>query len=516
MFNGSRTVSRMMGTNGHNAVFDSNAFLFGCRWLNFYSYQTVTNNFVDGYVHHGLMAPNVSDTSYTNITVTGNIAVRFPSGASQAFSPSYNTPVDVQNITLSHNVADGNNGTAGFEFGDSFDGSGLLMASRLTMNSNIATNNAIGVLLAGDTTAYRSRMQVTTGDYNDIYGNTTNSSGFKFATFTGLSNITGVALQNPSGSYAAYNNRTLTYTYTSDSNVTLSINGGTAQQLVLPTNGTGTATAGSSTTLTDSTKTWATRTGNQTNSTSLPASSWLKISSGTGAGQIRRITSNPATVLTVSSAWTTTPDATSVYVIYNAKVVLPDGSDTVTALIDATLIPTSTQSDTVFMSFKGLAVDPAYVDRTRSVSTWDTSLGGSGTNAGAWNRLAANPLLSTTLISYLRAGFASTNSALKAVVAGTTDSLDVGAVSVVDVTPPVVSVTTPTGGATVSGASVSLVANATDNFDVANEGVQGVKFYYDSLSNLIGSEITSAAPAGTYSTTWDTTSVTGAADVISL
>lgn len=41
----------------------------------------------------------------------------------------------------------------------------------------------------------------------------------------------------------------------------------------------------------------------------------VRIVSGTGAGQIRSISSNTATVLTVSQAWTTVPDSTSMYVI---------------------------------------------------------------------------------------------------------------------------------------------------------------------------------------------------------
>jgi hypothetical protein len=67
---------------------------------------------------------------------------------------------------------------------------------------------------------------------------------------------------------------------------------------------TGTATAGASTTLTNSGKAWAT---NQW------ANYQIKITAGTGAGQIRTIASNTGTVITVSSAWTTNPDATSVY-----------------------------------------------------------------------------------------------------------------------------------------------------------------------------------------------------------
>lgn len=69
---------------------------------------------------------------------------------------------------------------------------------------------------------------------------------------------------------------------------------------------TGTATAGGATTLTNAAKAWAT---NQW------ANSQVRIVSGTGAGQIRTIASNTATVLTVSASWGTNPDATSVYSI---------------------------------------------------------------------------------------------------------------------------------------------------------------------------------------------------------
>lgn len=69
---------------------------------------------------------------------------------------------------------------------------------------------------------------------------------------------------------------------------------------------TGTATAGGASTLTNSGKNWT-------------VNSWtnyqIRIVSGTGAGQIRTIASNTATVVTTSAAWTTQPDATSVYEI---------------------------------------------------------------------------------------------------------------------------------------------------------------------------------------------------------
>jgi hypothetical protein len=68
---------------------------------------------------------------------------------------------------------------------------------------------------------------------------------------------------------------------------------------------TGTATSGTATTLVNSAKTWT-------------VSQWInaqiRIVSGTGAGQIRTITANDATSVTVAT-WTTNPDATSVYAI---------------------------------------------------------------------------------------------------------------------------------------------------------------------------------------------------------
>lgn len=67
---------------------------------------------------------------------------------------------------------------------------------------------------------------------------------------------------------------------------------------------TGTATAGAATTLTDSGKSW-------TVNEHVGREVW--IASGTGVGQARTITSNTATQLTVSDAWGTNPDATSVY-----------------------------------------------------------------------------------------------------------------------------------------------------------------------------------------------------------
>lgn len=69
---------------------------------------------------------------------------------------------------------------------------------------------------------------------------------------------------------------------------------------------TGQATAGAASTLTNSSKSW---------STNMWANYQVRITGGTGVGQIRTISSNTDTVLTVSAAWTVVPDSTSVYSI---------------------------------------------------------------------------------------------------------------------------------------------------------------------------------------------------------
>lgn len=84
----------------------------------------------------------------------------------------------------------------------------------------------------------------------------------------------------------------------------------------------GLATAGAASTLTNGAKAWT-------------VNQWtnyqVRIISGTGVGQTRTIASNTGTVLTTSAAWTTPPDATSVYVIEgNEDYIYLAGNNAVT------------------------------------------------------------------------------------------------------------------------------------------------------------------------------------------
>lgn len=71
---------------------------------------------------------------------------------------------------------------------------------------------------------------------------------------------------------------------------------------------TGTATSGGATYLYDTSKSWT---------AGAYVGQWLYVSSGTGAGQARRITANTATQLTISDAWGANPAAGSGYTIIN-------------------------------------------------------------------------------------------------------------------------------------------------------------------------------------------------------
>ena len=115
------------------------------------------------------------------------------------------------------------------------------------------------------------------------------------------------------GSFRKYDWATNTWTSLAQTNLPATI--GTDSSLIATPSyqgsaysafATGTATAGGASTITRSTANWT-------------VNSWtnyqIRIVSGTGAGQIRTISSNTATQITVGAAWTTQPDATSVYSI---------------------------------------------------------------------------------------------------------------------------------------------------------------------------------------------------------
>ncbi|MCB2179448.1 hypothetical protein KQH61_05955 [bacterium] len=69
----------------------------------------------------------------------------------------------------------------------------------------------------------------------------------------------------------------------------------------------GKATAGAASSLTDGDKSWT---------INAYKGRWVKITGGTGRGQMRKIVSNTSTILAVNAAWATNPDSTSEYQIF--------------------------------------------------------------------------------------------------------------------------------------------------------------------------------------------------------
>jgi hypothetical protein len=80
----------------------------------------------------------------------------------------------------------------------------------------------------------------------------------------------------------------------------------------------GQASAGATTTLTDSSKAWV---ANQWNDFE------VRILSGTGAGQVRTVASNSSTALTVSPAWATAPNNTSYYALRQRSVAIESAGE---------------------------------------------------------------------------------------------------------------------------------------------------------------------------------------------
>jgi hypothetical protein len=104
-----------------------------------------------------------------------------------------------------------------------------------------------------------------------------------------------------------------------------------------------------------------------------------------------------------------------------------------------------------------------------------------------WNSATvANGSHAVTALARDAAGNTTTSSSVNVTVSNTPDT-----------TPPTVSITAPTNGSTVSGASVAVSANASDNV-----GVAGVQFKLD------GANLQSEDTSSPYSVTWDSTTAT--------
>jgi len=118
----------------------------------------------------------------------------------------------------------------------------------------------------------------------------------------------------------------------------------------------GTATAGTATTLTNSGAAWG---------TTQYVGKWVEITGGTGIGQTRKIASHTATALTVAS-WTTTPDTTSTYQIIEPKFVF-----TITPPKNVKMIGSNITSGDTYIWVKG--IEDLYPGQTINITRGATS-----------------------------------------------------------------------------------------------------------------------------------------------
>ena len=238
------------------------------------------------------------------------------------YNPSEDGWVTLPSPGLAGTFGAGASGTAGGWSTGSTVGAGSLTATAGT-TSTITTNQNFQRDLRG------YKVHILSGPNNglvlDIVRNTTGASSIITVATQGtaFSASTVYRLLTPryyvvgagtlaSASFRVYDYATNTWTTLSQTGLPASL--ATDGKLIatpsiidgdFKTFATGTATSGTSTTIVQTGKTWT-------------ASSWInsqvRITGGTGAGQIRTITANTADTLTVAT-WTTTPDATSTYVI---------------------------------------------------------------------------------------------------------------------------------------------------------------------------------------------------------
>ena len=309
----------MATTQGNRKILDLKRW----EWATPAPVATATGAFVAGSRHYRQQQLYVSSATVAHL-----------------YNPSEDGWVQVPSPGLAGTFGAGAAGVAG-----SFSTGTTVGASSLTATAGTTTSITTNQTLARDLRGYSVYFVggANAGKLKTIASNTIGASAvitFTDAEATAFDATSQYRLKTPvwyvvgagtlaTASYRKYDFATNTWTTLSQTGLPATI--GTDGRLVSTPSwidsgfnsfATGTATAGGASALTNSAKNWAT---NQW------TNSQIRISAGTGLGQIRTIASNTATVITVSSAWTTAPDATSVYSIEgNDDFIYYLGSNAVT------------------------------------------------------------------------------------------------------------------------------------------------------------------------------------------
>jgi len=258
--------------------------------------------------------------------------------AAAIYNPSEDGWVTLPSPALAGTFGAGASGTAGAWSTGATVGAASLTATGGT-TSTITTNQTLArdlrgykvLIMAGPNNGLALDIVSNTVGTNAVITVATQASAFSASTVYRLLTprfyVVGAGTL-AAGSFRVYDYATNTWNTLSQTGLPASI--GTDGKLIATPSivdgafksfATGTATSATGTTLTQTGKTWA-------------ASQWInsqvRITGGTGAGQIRTITANTADTLTVAT-WTTNPDATSTYAIEgNDNFLYYMGSNAVT------------------------------------------------------------------------------------------------------------------------------------------------------------------------------------------
>jgi hypothetical protein len=372
----SRMFADPQGASGSHLFIENFTFQRGYRFASgVLGYSTFRKNIIETFPHHWFTAPIADDVYSTDVLIENNLFFSRHAGDTDGvFETGYNHRAHLNNWKFVNNTL-GRNLYAMVSIGDTGDSNTSSLVTNLAVANNLVFEPTYGIARNAHDSDELNLHHILSLDNNLIYNpGTAQATGYnKQATFeqsavaynTNASrNVEGVALFDPLYTLPEATGRSLVFTYTSATDQTIAWGGGTAVQLVVDD---GTATAGANNanglngSLTDSGASWSTNLVSGT----VVRCKWVKITGGTGSGQIRAITNNTGTVLTVVPAWTTPPDATSVYVISESEVQLFDSGETnyVRAGVYLPELPTSTQTDAdITIASYAVTTDPLLVD----------------------------------------------------------------------------------------------------------------------------------------------------------
>ncbi len=401
-------LGQVTGTAANPATITGNTFDKARIVGNIGSHTRWTKNCIRHFNHNGIIARGYGKLE--DVEIVNNLFVGFGSGI-PGVCLGHNFYTWVDDIQVVNNTF-WYSGAAALALGDPQVGI-VSLITRAVFANNIIQDWNYGIGYEPETASRRTAAGLIENDYNLTYSLDTaigdNVNGF--ATFMmggskynthGTRNIDGVSLWDPS--YAtppAAKNLVLTVT-AAGSNETIAWGGGTAQQLVMDTGtATSAANAGSGSahyygTLTDSGKSWST----SLNNSNCPSAKWVKITGGTGSGQIRGIIRNTATQLYTTPEWDTVPDGTSTYSVYEAEVTCYDSgaSDYVKVGIYLPDLPTSSQTDSSITYVENSRTgDPSLTDAT-DVDAADAVVtsGGDGVDQGTADNAPADDYIGTS------------------------------------------------------------------------------------------------------------------------